>query len=62
MNTENHPTNPLAPERVALTAAAIAGLTSSLSVAPSPEILKRVAATTVTLADLAYITLTQTKA
>lgn len=64
MTTEKIPLDPLNPERVQLAAAAIAGLCSSLSVAPSAETLKILTTTAVIIADqtIHLLTLNQTNA
>ena len=60
MNNQKEQNAPLAPERVALTAAALTGLSTGLSVSPSPEIIQMLAAAAVNIGDQAYSNLTKT--
>ena len=58
MTTEKIPLDPLNPERIALTAAAIAGLCSGMTMAPSAETIKLLTTTDVIIADQTIYSLT----
>lgn len=59
MNNNEQVPNLLAPERVQLAAAVLAGLTNRMSATPSPEMMRVVAATAVEMADMTYHLLTK---